>query len=135
MIQIRLNVFETNSSSTHSLVIMTEHQYNLWNSGILALKNESELVNVEKIQLRNIREELEELKESYNKKSSKINKKIEKLNDELCEHYHPKGSFIDKDGNFYWINGSISRETEEIKYTTAGGEKIVAISIVGSTDD
>ena len=30
MINIRLNIFETNSSSTHSLVVMTKAQYKKW---------------------------------------------------------------------------------------------------------
>ena len=35
MIQIRKNVFETNSSSTHSLCICTEDEYNKWQKGEL----------------------------------------------------------------------------------------------------
>lgn len=130
MKHIRMNVFETNSSSTHSLVIMTEEEHNLWKKGVLALMNEEELVNVEGLNLRNIREEIEELEDR-----SASAKKLEKLKEELYSNYHPEGSLTDKDGNFYWINGYISRETEEVKYTTPGGEKIVAVSIVGSSED
>ena len=35
MIQIRKNVFETNSSSTHSLVMCTDDEYNKWANGEL----------------------------------------------------------------------------------------------------
>ena len=35
MIQIRRNVFETNSSSTHTITIITEEEYNDWSSGKL----------------------------------------------------------------------------------------------------
>ena len=30
MINIRYNIFETNSSSTHALIVMTKAQYNRW---------------------------------------------------------------------------------------------------------
>lgn len=33
--QIRIGVFETNSSSTHSLVVCTREEYDKWNSGEL----------------------------------------------------------------------------------------------------
>lgn len=133
MKQIRTSVFETNSSSTHSLVIMTEEEYNLWKRGIFALMNEEVLVKAEGLNLRNIREEIEELEGDSS--SKKNEKKIDKLNDILCEHYHPEGSLIDKDGNFYWVNGVICREEINQTYITPAGEKIVAISIYGSTED
>lgn len=41
MINIRYNIFETNSSSTHALVIMTKAQYNRWqDDNFLFLFNE-----------------------------------------------------------------------------------------------
>ena len=33
MLQIRKNVFETNSSSTHSITICTEDEYEMWKRG------------------------------------------------------------------------------------------------------
>ena len=33
MLQIRRNVFETNSSSTHSITICTEDEYEMWKRG------------------------------------------------------------------------------------------------------
>ena len=38
MINIRRGLFETNSSSTHSLVVMTKKQYNEWNNGEIFFK-------------------------------------------------------------------------------------------------
>lgn len=35
MLQIRRNVFETNSSSTHSITICSEDEYEMWKSGDL----------------------------------------------------------------------------------------------------
>lgn len=39
MIQVRRNVFETNSSSTHSITICMEEDYNRWQKGELYLNN------------------------------------------------------------------------------------------------
>ena len=42
MINIRMGLFETNSSSTHSLVVMTKKQYNEWNNGGIFFKIQDE---------------------------------------------------------------------------------------------
>jgi len=44
MIQIRNNVFETNSSSTHSITICTEDKFNRWKNGELVLKDYPEVL-------------------------------------------------------------------------------------------
>jgi hypothetical protein len=42
MKQVRMSVFETNSSSTHSLTIVTAEEYNKWKDGKLAYNRDSE---------------------------------------------------------------------------------------------
>lgn len=42
--QVRLNVFETNSSSTHSLVICTEQDFNDWEIGRKLFDNDCEKI-------------------------------------------------------------------------------------------
>lgn len=47
MKQIRLGVFETNSSSTHSLTIVSEEDYNKWVDGKLLFdRNDEKLVEL-----------------------------------------------------------------------------------------
>ena len=47
MKQIRVGVFETNSSSTHSLTIVSEEEYEKWKSGELIFNhNDGELVPI-----------------------------------------------------------------------------------------
>ena len=44
MKQIRVGVFETNSSSTHSLTIVSEEDYNKWVSGELLLDTYKDVI-------------------------------------------------------------------------------------------
>lgn len=47
MKQIRVGVFETNSSSTHSLTIVSEEEYNQWRDGKLLFdRNDEKLVPI-----------------------------------------------------------------------------------------
>lgn len=48
MRQIRAGVFETNSSSTHSITICTQDEYDKWQNGYLVLDDDSEkLVSID----------------------------------------------------------------------------------------
>lgn len=50
MKQVRIGVFETNSSSTHSMVICTEEEFNKWMKGeVLMNLSEDTLVPVNEI--------------------------------------------------------------------------------------
>ena len=44
---IRANTFETNSSSTHSMIILTEEEYNKLESGELYLDNDDKVITKE----------------------------------------------------------------------------------------
>ena len=62
MINIRYNIFETNSSSTHALVVMTKDQYNRWqDDNFLFLFNER-LQTPEDIKIKTREEVIEEVK-------------------------------------------------------------------------
>lgn len=62
MINIRYNIFETNSSSTHALVVMTKAQYNNWqDNNFLTLKNER-LVTPDEVEIKTKEEVVDFLK-------------------------------------------------------------------------
>ena len=55
MIQIRRNLFETNSSSTHSITMCTEADWLKWKRGVLAFSWErKELVSLKKAEELNL---------------------------------------------------------------------------------
>lgn len=47
MKQIRIGTFETNSSSTHSLVVCTEEEYNKWLEGEILVTDYGDIVTKE----------------------------------------------------------------------------------------
>lgn len=63
MINIRLNLFETNSSSTHSLVVMTKAQYKQWS------QDDYNFIQCEKEQCTKVKRiyTFDEIKQKYKK--------------------------------------------------------------------
>lgn len=79
MIQIRRNVFETNSSSTHNCTVMNDSEYRSFQEGDLYLNNswthtESKVANKELL----TREEIVEYLE-YTKNYKEVAKKLEEV--------------------------------------------------------
>ena len=105
MIQIRRNVFETNSSSTHSITICTEDEYEMWKRGEVYWSRYSEEF-VSK----------EEVEEGFNKS------KCDDFNDYL---YEEGLSTFDR------YEDDIEMETYEEHYQTKSGDKIVAFGYYG----
>lgn len=106
MIQIRRNVFETNSSSTHSITICTEDEYEMWKRGEVYWSRYSEGF-VSK----------EEVEKEFNKS------RHDDFNDYLCE----EGLYT-----FDRYEDDIEMETYEEHYQTKSGDKIIAFGYYGN---
>lgn len=102
--QIRMGVFETNSSSTHSLVVCTREEFNKWKSGELLY--DGDFVTPEQV--------LAEVQ-----KDSPNITKFEDIDDL-------------RDYDVYTFNSWGKDYEEEINtYTTKGGEELVIRSYFG----
>lgn len=112
--QIRRGVFETNSSSVHSLTMCSNEEYDKWKKGeTLFWKEDEKFVTREEI--------IEELKKSpwFSDVNWDDEYKVNNIfSDEGIETY---GEFF-KNG---WL------ETFEQHYTTPGGDEVVAFGYYG----
>lgn len=111
MLQIRRNVFETNSSSTHSLTICTEEEYESWKRGEVYWSRWSEEF-VSK----------EEVEEDFKKSKKRNPDAYETLDDYLYD----EGLY-----GFDRYDSDIDMEIYEKHYQTKSGDKIVAFGYYG----
>lgn len=121
---IRRGVFETNSSSTHSITMCSEDEYNAWNSGELYLNEggwSSQSKNKNK-QFVTKDEAIEIL--TNNKYPPEID--LNTLsNDELNEYFNENEIY---NSEYYFDR---DYENYESTYTTKNGEKVVAFGYYG----
>jgi len=108
--QIRRGVFETNSSSTHSLTIVSAEDYKKWENGEVLLQDYPEKF----VTLEEAKEYLEERGEAWEN------------DDELYEilrdyEYHTHDSYFDND--------CLESFTE--RHTTPNGDTVVAFGMYG----
>ena len=120
MIQVRQGVFETNSSSTHSITMCTKNEFNEWVDGKIyrndgywgnstsALKDKDFLTYDEAIELIKSSEYYEPMKEDENV-------------DDYFKEYRIYS--YDNWGEYF--------ETDVTNYTTPNGEEIVAVCYYG----
>lgn len=111
---IRLGVFETNSSSTHTMVIMSEEEYDKWNKGeILKYRWEDKFIT---------KEENDEI--------------IKKLVEDYAKEYNIPVEDVDVDDLKYDYDDDVAYTLEEYddrmnlesdieEYTTKNGEKLI----------
>ena len=123
---IRHNTFETNSSSTHSLLILTEEENNKINNGELFLRNKYDEEIITKEEADEIF--LEAIKE-YN--SSYPNEDPI----QTIEEYKQTDDYLDNKSEFpcdidEWANNEYL-EYDSIDYTSPSGDKIVIHSLYG----
>ena len=104
MIQVRRNVFETNSSSTHSITICTEDEYEMWKRGEVYWSRWDENF-VSK----------EEVEEGFKKSNM----------DDIDDYLYDEGLYT-----FDRYN-DIEMETYEEHYQTKSGDKIIAFGYYG----
>ena len=114
MIQVRTKIFETNSSSVHSLTICLEDDFDKWKRGLLAFDRDTdELVDI------NSRNE-------DNKLVANILNGIEE-DDYYCKRYYTYEDFFEGDcGDDYMDYMETYSE-----HKTFGKEKIVAFGYYG----
>ena len=128
---MRKNVFETNSSSTHSITMCTQDEYDAWVNGKVLLNdgwwsgdNESEFKDKKFV----TREEAEDIikHDKYHEPTDELSN----LNDdEFDEYCH------DMDYGLYSMDRYFENEYLEWfdeKYTTPSGETIVAFGLYGT---
>ena len=131
MLQMRKNVFETNSSSTHSITMCTQDEYDAWVNGKVLLNdgwwsgdNESEFKDKKFV----TREEAEDIikHDKYHEPTDELSN----LNDdEFDEYCH------DMDYGLYSMDRYFENEYLEWfdeKYTTPSGETVVAFGLYGT---
>lgn len=114
MINIRRGVFETNSSSTHSIAILTEEENQQWLKGdILRYRWSDEFITKEEYA-----KKFEGLKQQYSKEN---NIPIEDVDDYDVQEY-----FCDDIAyNFEDYDDVMELESDVTKYTTKNGERLI----------
>lgn len=131
MLKVRKNVFETNSSSTHSLIMCSKDEYEQLENGDALIKDHSSVVNrsnkLEEIISKYDLKEYEKYCEENGLNAKDVNTifdKIEELNEnEVIDTYDlcPLNTFLD---NEYL-------EDFRSSYTTKNGEEIIAFGLYG----
>ena len=118
--QIRRSIFETNSSSTHSITMVSGSEYDKWKNGELLYDKDTETLVT--------KEEIEKIKEN--------DKKIYESNgwpfDESEYDYNSEDDnirFLTYD-KFFDLS-YIQHETFTDKYKTKNGEEVVAFGFYG----
>ena len=143
MKQIRKNVFETNSSSTHTLAICTEDEYKKWQEGKMLFNKWNETFIKNSINI--TKQDKVEAKERYNTYKGKYYKDWSELTeaerDEYTYNYiaqqrrQEKSFSFEEDGLTYQefmqdcSNGGL--ETETSHYTSPSGDKLVITCAYG----
>lgn len=134
MKQMRRGVFETNSSSTHSLTICTEEEFEKWRNGELLFDRwndcfieERSLFDQEKI----------DAMENYNDIKSTYWKNWEQLSEEEIESWYRRyaNQYLNKsnDGQTYdeYMHSSYDLEVYSKHYTSPSGDKLVVFGKYG----
>lgn len=143
MKQIRKNIFETNSSSTHTLAICTEDEYKDWKDGKLLFNkwNETFVKNSIKI----TKQDKVEAEERYNTCKGKYYKDWSELTEAEREEYtynyiaqqrrQEKSLSFEEDGltyqEFIQNCNNDGLETETSHYTSPSGDKLVITCAYG----
>ena len=124
--QIRRNVFETNSSSTHSLTMCSEEDKVLFDENYETFVKVSELSNKDK---EYAAQEYEDNKDEYSKDWSELS---ETAKERYYTKYAKENDLINEDAKTYEEWGCCDYlETFVDKYTTKSGDRVVAFGKYG----
>ena len=143
MKQIRCNVFETNSSSTHTLAICTEDEYKKWQEGKMLFNKWNETFIKNSINI--TKQDRVEAEERYNTYKGKYYKDWSELTeaerDEYIYNYiaqqrrQEKSLSFEEDGltyqEFMQNCNNDGLETETSHYTSPSGDKLVITCAYG----
>ena len=135
--QIRLGVFETNSSSIHSITITEKETYEAWKKNeVLYCEDKNEFLDIDKA----IEKNLKILINDYGLDSEYEEKELEELKSKYRETKSIEETFDEDDIEYEcmyityqeWVD-HISQYYEDYKedYTTKHGENIVAFGYYG----
>lgn len=143
MKQIRKNVFETNSSSTHTLAICTEDEYKKWQEGKMLFNKWNETFIKNSINI--TKQDKVEAEERYNTYKGEYYKDWSELTEAERDKYtynyiaqqrrQEKSFSFEEDGLTYQefmqdcSNGGL--ETETSHYTSPSGDKLVITCAYG----
>ena len=131
--QIRRGVFESNSSSTHSLTMCSEEEFEQWKNGKVLFDEDgetfvkaSELSNKDK---EYAAQEYEDNKDEYSKDWSELS---ETAKERYYTKYAKENDLRNEDAKTYdeW-NNDYELETFVGKYTTKSGDRVVAFGKYG----
>lgn len=143
MKQIRRNVFETNSSSTHTLAICTEDEYKDWKDGKLLFNKWNETFVKNSINI--TKQDRKEAEERYTIYKGKYYKDWSELTEAEREEYtynyiaqqrrQEKSFSFEEDGltyqEFMQNCNNDGLETETSHYTSPSGDKLVITCAYG----
>lgn len=143
MKQIRKNVFETNSSSTHTLAICTEDEYKDWQDGKLLFNKWNETFVKNSINI--TKQDRKEAEERYTTYKGKYYKDWSELTEAEREEYtynyiaqqrrQEKSFSFEEDGltyqEFMQNCNNDGLETETSHYTSPSGDKLVITCAYG----
>lgn len=115
MLTIRNNTFETNSSSTHSIVIGTEDQFNQWSNGQVFYKSYAWSSDT----LKQGFYTKEELIEDYVNKGDYTREELINMDEDEFIYLLNEDDIYDRDGWRSYLEHDVTT------YTTPGGEKII----------
>ena len=151
---IRHNVFETNSSSTHSLTIVDEDEFEKFKNCDLLLDSDYDTLVSAEDEYKNVTDNLEryednmsdEYRETYKTELTfeKFKEVLSKLSDNDLSYYHRKDARKDIQTHYDAVKAALGEEIEtydtiggeeyekfERHYTTKSGDKIVAFGYYG----
>ena len=132
--QIRRGVFETNSSSTHSLTMCSEEEFEAWKRGEVLFQEwgSENFVSANKLS----DYDKKKASEDYDDNKDDFQKDWKDLSDEAKQKYYTKYAkehgIIDEDAKTYeqYMNEG-ELETFIQRYTSKNGDKIVAFGEYG----
>lgn len=133
--QIRRGVFETNSSSTHSLTMCSVEEYNKWKSGELMYDRYAE--KLVEMNIKITERDKVKAKDFYEENKTKYWKEWNQLSEEEVNEWYNKymrehnniDTYQYKTYDEFFGDGYL--ETYEERYTTKNGETIVAFGEYG----
>lgn len=136
MRQVRRGTFETNSSSTHSLTVCTEEEFNKWIHGKLMFDTYNDVLVEVNTKISD--EQKEYAKEYYEKSKGSFWKSWEQLSEEEIEAWYVKYMndynkvdmyrYLTRD-QFLYDYSSLESFTE--RYTSPSGDKLVVFGKYG----
>lgn len=133
MRQIRKNVFETNSSSTHSLTMCTKEEYDNWLSGKLMFDmDHKKFVSPLEVTSKDFKEARINYESSKQKYQKDWNQLTEEEQEEYTREYIKENRSMDEIVAYpEWIDYNEYLDTFYREYTTKNNERIVAFGAYG----